>query len=223
MEHTSGPSRATAVLGTVLLAIVGLGLTSTAPLAADGAEAKPPSHHFDTDRQQWLIDTDGDGAVDLTEEIAGTDPFDTKDSPATRAAQISATDQEGPRPGASPQKVGFPFPVCRTSMRQPGPRLCIDVFAQRAETNQDASWRCRERFARVCTYEDLYYLYRVSSFDQSYNPNGKWIGGMQSDNNAMCGNRDVTFNEDPDTFDFEGNCHKWAGGGRQYWCCHDRE
>jgi len=36
-----------------------------------------------------------------------------------------------------------------------------------------------------------------------------------------CGNRTITFDNDPDVWDFEGTCDK--SGQNAYWCCHDRD
>ena len=72
----------------------------------------------------------------------------------------------------------------------------------------------------MASYEDFYYLYIHSNLDASYNPNGRWIGNMVADDNALCGNRDITFDGDPDRGNFEGTCNKT--NNRPYWCAHDR-
>lgn len=118
--------------------------------------------------------------------------------------------------------VGFPTNFCRPGYIPVGPRLCISQFVQSANYFDDAIVNCRNQRGRVATYGDLYYLYRNTGLDASYNPNGKWIGeDLISDDNALCGNRDITFNGDGDQYNFEGTCHKL--NVRAYWCAHDRE
>ena len=49
-----------------------------------------------------------------------------------------------------------------------------------------------------------------------------WIGpDLSADDNALCGNRDITFDGDPDRTNFEGTCNK--NDVRAYFCAHDRE
>jgi hypothetical protein len=83
----------------------------------------------------------------------------------------------------------------------------------------DATVYCRNRKARVATYEDLYYLYVSTSMDATYNPKGRWLGDFVDDDDILCGNKDITSNNDPDIFNFEGNCNKNAT--RTFWCAHD--
>lgn len=179
-------------------------------VAAHAAETSsiPSPYQFDTDRAIWVVDTDGDGYPDLSEQIRGTNPYDAAEHPAVGLAP-------------SQDNVGFPTAACRAGFTQAGNRLCINTFLQGANFYDNASTLCRNQFARVCTYEDLYYLYTQTALDGSYNPNGNWLGDFVGDDTVLCGNRDVTFNGDVDIFNFEGNCSKDAA--RNYWCCHDRE
>lgn len=216
-RNDSGMAVLRALSALIFVALVLAG----APLLADDSDASSPSAYFDTDRQMWLVDTDGDGVVDLTEELEGTDPLDPK-SFLGSDAETSDVGQDGSESGAF-EKVGFARGSCRSGFQTPpgADRLCIDQHEQSQRANINASRKCRDRFARVCTYEDLYYLYERSSLDASYNPNGMWVGGIQTDDIALCGNRSITFNNDPDRFDFEANCAKTTP--RSYWCCHDRD
>ena len=118
--------------------------------------------------------------------------------------------------------VGFPTTICRTGFVSAGPRLCINQFVQNAAQFDTAMNNCRNQRARVATYGDLYYLYRNTTLDAAYSPNGKWIGeDLIADDLALCGNRDITFSGDGDQENFEGTCHK--NNFRSYWCAHDRE
>lgn len=79
---------------------------------------------------------------------------------------------------------------------------------------------CRNAGARVASYGDLFYLYRKTNLDAHFNPNGKWLGPeLSADDQALCGNADITYDNDPDINNFEGTCnkHDW----RTYWCAHD--
>ena len=55
--------------------------------------------------------------------------------------------------------------------------------------------------------------------DSGYNPDGMWLGDLAGDDNALCGNRAVTFDNDPDIFNFDGTC--WRSDRRGFWCAHD--
>jgi hypothetical protein len=82
---------------------------------------------------------------------------------------------------------------------------------------------CRNQYGRVATYGDLYYLYRNTIQDASYNPNGKWLGPeLTADDQALCGNADITQDRDGDQSNFEGTCNK-GDWWRAYWCAHDKE
>ncbi|MGR9107674.1 MAG: hypothetical protein ACU843_12155 [Gammaproteobacteria bacterium] len=118
--------------------------------------------------------------------------------------------------------AGFPTAACRPGFIQAGPRLCIDQFVQAATNFDEAMNRCRNRRAYVASYGDLYYLYRNTALDPSYNPSGRWIGpDLVGDDTALCGNRAITINGDGDQENFEGQCHK--NDNRTYWCAHDDE
>ncbi len=162
---------------------------------------------FDTDRNMVLQDSDKDGVPDLTESLEGTNPNDP-------------VDFQGAQNSDDLEAVGFPTTACRPGYRQAGPRLCISTNVQNATRYAWAQRRCRVQQGRVASYEDLYYLYIHSNLDASYNPNGRWIGNMVADDNALCGNRSITFDGDPDRDNFEGTCNK--NNNRGYWCAHDR-
>ena len=118
--------------------------------------------------------------------------------------------------------VGFPTAICRVGFIQAGPRLCITQAVQNAAQFDTAMVRCRNKRARIATYGDLYYLYLNTTADATYNPNGKWLGeDLIQDDNALCGNRDITANGDSDQENFEGTCNK--NDSRSYWCAHDDE
>ena len=118
--------------------------------------------------------------------------------------------------------AGFPSFNCRPGFIQAGPRLCIDRIVQQPTQFDTAMVRCRNRRSYVASYGDLYYIYRNTGLDSLYNPNGRWIGrDLVSDDRALCGNRNITFNGDGDQENFEGTCHK--NNVRGYWCAHDDE
>lgn len=196
---------------TVLILKISLVIAALVCFAAPSEASS--SGYFDTDRQEWLVDTDGDGIVDLTEEIAGTDPFDHQDFPGA----------EG-EPGADEALLkagGFATSSCRTGFDPAGTRLCIDTHEQNAVKYDVAQARCRSRRAHVCTYEDMFYLYYYTTMDGSYNPYNLWLGDFVHDDTVLCGNKSITGNGDADMYNFEGHCSKTIA--RQYYCCHDRE
>ncbi|NJK33285.1 MAG: hypothetical protein HC927_13290 [Deltaproteobacteria bacterium] len=100
-----------------------------------------------------------------------------------------------------------------------GARLCISATKKDADAYPRAVSVCRNEFGRVCTYEDITYLYRNTSNDANYNPLGVMLGNLIDDDTVICGNRSVTFNNDPDVSNFEGPCGKSIP--RPFWCCHD--
>ena len=116
--------------------------------------------------------------------------------------------------------VCFPATSCRPNYRQVGSRLCISTNVQDAARFEVAMQRCRNQLGRVATYGDLFYLYITTTLDASYSPLEKWIGNIVQDNEVFYGNRAITFNNDPDMWDFEGTSSKTAS--RTYWCAHDR-
>jgi hypothetical protein len=96
---------------------------------------------------------------------------------------------------------------------------------QSATDFDTAMVRCRNRFGYVASYGDLYYLYVNTNLDASYNPNGKWIGpDLSADDQALIGNRNITFSTDGDQKNFEGtdiDIKDNIGVSRPYWCAHD--
>ncbi len=165
---------------------------------------------FDTDTGTLLFDSDADTYPDVTEKTLGTDPMDASSFPFSDLVEESS----------ETRAAGFPRTVCRPGFRTVG-RLCIDYNVQNATRYDFASYYCRNRFARVATYEDLSYLYYFSALDASYNPAGRWIGNMTGDDQVLYGNRTVSFNNDPDINNFEGTANKTQN--RAYWCAHDHE
>jgi hypothetical protein len=137
---------------------------------------------------------------------------------ASALARHEATDEASPVvPDAA---ADFPINMCRPGYTQRGQRLCISAL--RAGANYaNASSICRNEYAAVCTYEDLTYVYLNTGADASYNPSGRFIGPLADDDRVYCGNRNITFDSDPDIWNFEGTCSK--ADTRRYWCCHDRE
>jgi hypothetical protein len=113
--------------------------------------------------------------------------------------------------------------TCKPGYMQVSTRLCITPSPQSTIGFgfDHALANCRRRGGRVATYGDLYYLYYYTDLDASFNPNGKWLGpDLIGDDWALCGNADVTYDNDPDINNFEGTCnkHDWW---RDYWCAHD--
>ena len=169
-------------------------------LAAPLVEGAQPVG-FDTDGQVYLYDADGDSFPDLTERLGGSDVLDPQD------------------PG-TPEPL-FPTASCRAGFVQAGSRLCISELVQNAARYRTAVRDCRNQRSQVCSYEDLTYLYYSTSLDSNYNPDGRWIGNLVADDNVLCGNRNITTDNDPDIANFEGTCSK--DNQRNYWCCHDDE
>lgn len=209
--------RITLILFSVLLTLSCLLMPSSALAQVEGGLLNTAISNFDTDRGIQVIDTDGDDFPDLTESIEGTNPLDSRDYPGAEL------DIEGlvEKPLVSSQMSGFPTTSCRSGYRQAGSRLCISRNVLNATTAGNAQVFCRDRRGRVATYGDLRYLYVRSSLDSAYNPRGRWIGNQVADDDYLCGNRDITFNNDPDISNFDGECSR--GDRRNYWCAHDRE
>lgn len=156
---------------------------------------------FDEERQIYLYDADGDTWPDVTEREAGTDLLDPSSQP-------------GPDPDAS-----FPAATCRAGFVQQGARLCILEDPQPAATWAAAISTCRNQISRVCTYEDLTYLYFNSNDDTEYDPMNKWLGDTAGNNHALYGDRIVNVNNDPDIYNFDGVDFRTVS--KAYWCCHD--
>ena len=169
---------------------------------------------FDTDRGVPLVDTDGDGFPDLTESLELTNPFDATNYPGSDMPAEKADEGEVADPG-------FPATSCRSGYRQAGSRLCISTNVHNARSYANAMVYCRDRRGRVASYGDLRYLYVRTSLDAAYNPSGRWIGNFVDDDRALCGNRSITTNNDPDIGNFEGECSRFDN--RNFWCAHDRQ
>ena len=189
--------------------------TETAP------EAEPDEALFDTDRGVALTDTDGDTYPDLTESMEGTNPLDAENFPGSDMPSEGELLQMDMADGEDAADVGFPASSCRSGYRQAGSRLCISTNVIDARSFANASTYCRDRRGRVAGYGDLRYLYVRSSLDSAYNPNGRWLGDWTGDDRVLCGNKSVTFNNDPDISNFDGTCNRF--NSRNFWCAHDRQ
>jgi len=204
------------VMGTLMvLALAGLPALAQAPVSPD--EQPPGSVGYDIETGQWLFDTDGDTFPDLTEELGGTDPLDKDSNP------LALLGQE-PDPSGAVGKVGFTSKACRSGfVAVPGaPFMCISQWVQDAARYAIATTSCRNQNARVCSYEDLGYIYFMTKYDASFNAaGGKWLGDFTQDDYVNCGNFTVTFDNDPNIYNFEGTCNKMES--HAYWCCHDRD
>jgi hypothetical protein len=161
---------------------------------------------FDTDRGVILADTDDDSFPDLTEAMEGTNPLDAESYPGSDAAEAA-------------DEADFPAGSCRSGFRQAGSRLCVSTNVNAAATFANALVFCRDRQSTVADYGDLRYLYVRSTLDAAYNPNGRWIGNFVDDDTALCGNRAITSDNDPDIANFEGECSRFDSRG--FWCAHD--
>lgn len=132
---------------------------------------------------------------------------------------------EGPDQIASndPGEGAFPSGDCRDGFIQAGPRLCIDETVRQQRRYRRAASDCRDSYAHVCTVEDLDYLFLNTNLDAYYNPKQgnrqRWLGNYVGDDTALCGDRAVTQNNDPDIADFDAECG--AQERHPYWCCHD--
>ncbi|WP_106391710.1 hypothetical protein [Enhygromyxa salina] len=163
---------------------------------------------FDEERQLYDYDRDADGYSDYAESLDGTDMND----PRSNAALDDAPEPDG-------LQADFPDGDCRSGFEHAGPRLCISEELAPQRRYFRAANFCRRRHSTVCSYEDLTYLYLNTDDDEYYNPKNKWIGNMVDDNQALCGNRSIDYDNDPDWRDFEGVCDKFDR--RRFWCCHD--
>ena len=95
----------------LLVALAAPALAQEKPAATSGSEEAL----FDTDRGQWLSDTDGDTWPDLTEELEGTDPYDPASNAASQVAAELPTEKV----------LDFPSSSCRSGFTQRGLRQCI--------------------------------------------------------------------------------------------------
>lgn len=129
------------------------------------------------------------------------------------ALNVIANDEE------DPPEAAFPAGSCRSGFVQAGVRLCISHTVQNATNWVGASLACTEKKGRICSYEDLSYIYYRTSLDASFSPNGKHLGNIVGDNQTLYGNKDITTDNDPDRYDFDA-IGSWFDS-RPYWCCHD--
>lgn len=205
----------TVVMGSLmLLALAGMPALAQEPGNPD--EQPPGSVGYDIETKQWLFDTDGDTFPDLTEVLGGTDPLNKDSNPMA----LLGLDPEA----SGETKVGFTNRTCRDGfVAVPGaPYLCISQWIHDAANYTQATTACRVEKSRLCSYEDLSYIYLTTKYDASFNAaGGRWLGDFTQDNYVNCGNFSVTFDNDPDIWDFEGTCSKWER--HEYWCCHDRD
>jgi hypothetical protein len=109
---------------------------------------------------------------------------------------------------------------CRAGFVLAGPRLCISVNLQSAQTYANADTLCRDIGARVADYGDLRYLYVRTGLDAAFNANGRWIGNVVGDDRVLCGNRNISADNHPDIANFEGTCNRFDQ--RSYWCAYER-
>jgi hypothetical protein len=160
-------------------------------------------------------DSDGDGAPDTIEQIAGTDPKDAKSRPPMKQRKVP----RDPKSVECPYGWNKYFTICILSSR--------NIWGYSATARyQIAHTLCRhlgeyyEVPTRVATHEDLGYIYAtVPHLAQNFNPKGKWLGNTVDDDRVLCGNRKIDRPYDSDITNFEGECNK--NGDREYWCAFD--
>lgn len=203
--------------GMIILLLTLAGMPALAEKAEDPGNPPPGAVGYDVERGIWLFDTDGDTFPDLTEELGGTDPADPASNPL---ALLEAAARSSDRSGDN--KAGFTRRNCRSGFTwQPdAPHLCISLVDNATNYTQAAA-NCRARQARLCTYEDFDYLFIGTTYDANFNTFGQWLGDFTQDDYVNCGNASITFNNDPDIWNFEGTCAK--GISLPYRCCHDRD
>jgi len=203
------------VMGSLMMLAL-VGMPALAQKSDNPDEQPPGSVGYDIETGQWLFDTDGDTFPDLTEELGGTDPLDKNSNPM---ALLGLSPED-----SGENKVGFTSRFCRDGfVAVPGaPFLCISQWLQDAANYTQATVGCRLQKSRICSYEDLDYIYLTTKYDASFNPaGGRWLGDFVADDYVNCGNFSITFDNDPDIWNFEGTCSKWDR--HEYWCCHDRD
>jgi hypothetical protein len=130
--------------------------------------------------------------------MEGTNPLDAETNPGSDAV-------------ASADEPDFPAGSCLSGFREVGSRLCASTNVNAAATFANALGFCRDRQSMVADYGDLRYLYVRSTLEFAYNPNGQWIGDFVDYDTALCGNRAITSDNDPDIANFEGEC--WSKNG----------
>lgn len=163
---------------------------------------------FDERNGRWLVDSDYDDTPDEIELAEGTDPNDPESYPGDLASSVSPA-----------MALGCASSAFRL-VSYLGGSLCIHIDEQSATTWTRASNTCRntDKTGRVCTYEDLAWIYRSSSWDPTYNSLNSWIGNLVGDDTALRGNSNITYNSSTLWENFETETNK--GESRQYWCCH---
>ena len=172
--------------------------------------ARPPEPAVDIETALEALleeDSDGDGTPDLTEMQEQTNPLDAEEYPGAPAADFQA------------RSSGVPVASCPTGFRTVG-QFCISALPISARQFPVAVLTCKSARARVATYGDLFTLYVGTELEPLYNPMGRWIGPeLVGDDQALCGNRNITVNGDTDIGNFEGLCAKTET--REFWCVRD--
>lgn len=208
------------ILGLILVCIT---LIACAAVAEDDGAQQTHAKLYDTDREIVLKDSDGDGAPDVTEQIAGTDPNKSEELPGDRLRSVTGMEKPS-------KQLRAPYPTqgqCDAPFVQIN-HLCIYGRPQvYAFTYHEAVAICgisahqqQHSNPRVARYEDLVYVYQtIPWLAYRYNPNGLWLGNMVGDDRVLCGNRSVTMPYDPDIYNFEGTCNK--SNERRFWCAYD--
>jgi hypothetical protein len=176
--------------------------------APEAQQEQPPMSDgmiYDVDRNPWLVDSDRDDTPDEVELIEGTDPHDPNSHSGVEAIALAFS---GSCASSSFRLISY---------NNGG--VCIHTDEQDSKVYTEAANTCRtyHKTGRVCTYEDLAFIYKWSSWDSTYNALGMWIGELISDDNAMTGNVSISYNSSS-WLNFEANSHK--ASVRQYWCCH---
>ena len=167
----------------------------------------PPRNNgsvYDAYKGVWLTDSDRDGIPDVVELEKGTDPFNDSDRIVPNAlAGICASSSFRFIPGGANGGV------------------CIHTDEQPGTTYNAASDTCRtyHKTGRICSYEDLSFIYRFSSWDPTYNANNMWIGNIVGDDLALRGNVDINVDSFSGWPNFDHAVNR-VQESHQYWCCH---
>jgi hypothetical protein len=114
-----------------------------------------------------------------------------------------------------------PIPSCPSIFRNIANLFCLNTNALfPARSFQEAAMTCKQFKGRIATALDLFAVYTLTTLEPFYNPQGRWIGPeLVGDDQALCGNRSITVDGDPDTANFEGVCNK--ADRREWWCVID--
>lgn len=179
------------------LSLLAFGCDTEGPQPQEAADA-PDTSEVDEDIEE--MDSEGDWV-----DSEGEEPVD------------GDIDEFGAP--VDPQAVGFPTGSCRSGFNSPNSRICATPLRYNTQY-YSAQASCRASRARVCSREDYFYIYTGPNAG-SYNANGKWLGNSVGDDQALCGNRDVTSYWDSDKWNFDGTCN--VNDVKEYRCCHDRE